>query len=274
MAKSGFRTLIVRIFPNEYSQQGTSEFVTRGLEALRMVRDEHAFGMGEVRRVPSHLELRVSGERYDELVRMQAMRDLEYFFTDELMKDLAAEGMRTFGDHAIRVAIGSDEQLGPAELYAAVVTPEKSAPSSKGGSAAPPPVSDSTRVLDAEESPTAVMAPPEQTLAPDRYNLVVTGPNGFRGEEVLSGDRWIVGRRGGSGRPIPVGYRKLDLNLRETISREQARVDLSGGRITVQRIGKAPMSISKRDTLGEGESRTLEMGTPFYIDDYEITITS
>lgn len=105
------------------------------------------------------------------------------------------------------------------------------------------------------------------------HHLVVTGPDQMRDQRRLEGTRWLIGRKGSTGRPVPEGYRKIDLDLRENISREQARVEVDGDRLIVQRIGKAGVTISGKDVLGEGEERVIPLGDPFYIDDYEITIS-
>ncbi len=50
-------------------------------------------------------------------------------------------------------------------------------------------------------------------------------------------------------------------------------MEVDGDRLIVQRIGKAGVTISGKDVLGEGEERVIPLGDPFYIDDYEITIS-
>src|SRR5687768_3074375 len=121
MSKSGFQRWLDKFFPSDDGGHRTNALVEQGLHALRLARDERAFTMGDVTRVPSRMELRISPERFDELKAMDAARDLEFFFNDELMRDLQAEGMRTFGDHAIHITVAADPDLGPDELYAEVL---------------------------------------------------------------------------------------------------------------------------------------------------------
>jgi hypothetical protein len=233
--------------------------------------------MGEMMRVPSRLELRLPQERFDELRGMDALRDLEYFFNDELMKDLAAENMRTFGDHAIHVSVAVDTTLQPDEIYATVLAPEGgTAERGKGVAAAfssGARAQDSTRVLGGDEGPSTQALDAAARTVTTGYHLAINGPDGFAMSERLESAHWIIGRRGSSGRPLPAGYRKLDLDVRETISREQVKLDLLEDRVRIERIGKAPMGLSKRDLLAEGENRVLGLGVPFYVEDYEIVIS-
>lgn len=272
----GLRDIIDRIFPTEEGRRRTNELVERGLEALRIARDERAFTMGNVTRVPSRLELRISQERFDDMKGMDAVRDLEYFFNDELMRDLTAENMRTFGDHAIHVTTAVDSSLGADEIYAAVLAPEGGKverPAGDSGGARPN-LPDSTRVLGVDDAPaTVAMDMPREREPEFSARLVVLAPGGARVEERLSGRQLIIGRRGASGRPIPAGYRKIDLDMRETVSREQLRVELGEGTFVVTRVGKTPVTISGREALAEGETRTLSYGTPLNIDEYELIIT-
>jgi hypothetical protein len=273
----GLRDLIDRIFPTEEGRRKTNELVERGLEALRLARDERAFTMGDVTRVPSRLELRISQERFDDMKGMDAVRDLEYFFNDELMRDMAAENMRTFGDHAIHVTVAVDGELGADEIYAAVLAPESGSPGAAAASSsygARPNLPDSTRVLGSDDAPATVALDMERDRAPEwSARLVMLAPGGVRVEERLDGRQWIIGRRGASGRPLPAGYRKLDLDLRETVSREQLRVELGEGTFVVARIGKTPVMVGTKEPLGEGEQRTVSYGTPLHIDGYELVIT-
>lgn len=278
MSKNVLGTWLEKLFPSgDERRTSTSALVERGLEALRQARDERAFSMGDMMRVPSRLELRIPRERFDELREMDALRDLEFYFNDELMKDLSAGDMRTFGDHAVRVSIASDETLQADEIYGMVLAPEvgagrggarASAPSAAPGAGRP----DSTRVLGEGEAPSTI-AFDQEAPAMAVHHLVVTGPDQMRDQRRLEGTRWLIGRKGSTGRPVPEGYRKIDLDLRENISREQARVEVDGDRLIVQRIGKAGVTISGKDVLGEGEERVIPLGDPFYIDDYEITIS-
>jgi hypothetical protein len=278
MPRLAFRDLIEKMFPSDEGRKRTNELVTRGVEALRLARDERGFAMGDTMRVPSRLELRLPQDRYDELASMDAMRDLEFFFNDELMKDLAAEKLRTFGDHAVHVTIAVDPSLQPDEIYAMVLTPENEmgkrgsvrlagSPQGRGAAA-----QESTRVLGDESASTQTLDAATRGYGA-AYHLRISGPGGYSHEERLEGAHWIIGRRGSSGRPLPAGYRKLDIEVRETISREQVKVDLFDDRIRIERIGKAPVGLSKRDLLGEGENRVLALGAPFVIEDYEVVIS-
>lgn len=272
----GLRDLIDKIFPTEEGRRKTNELVERGLEALRIARDERAFTMGSVTRVPSRLELRISQERFDDMKGMDAVRDLEYFFNDELMRDLTAENMRTFGDHAVHVTTAIDTSLGADEIYATVLAPESGKAERAAGDSfgARPDLPDSTRVLGNDDAPATValdMQPERQPQTSAR--LVMIAPGGVRSEEQLNGRQVIIGRRGASGRPIPAGYRKVDLEMRETVSREQLRIELGEGTFVVTHIGRTPVTIGNRESLAEGESRTLSYGTPVYIDEYELVIT-
>ena len=273
----GLRDLIDRIFPTEEGRRRTNELVERGLEALRIARDERAFTMGNVTRVPSRLELRISQERFDDMKGMDAVRDLEYFFNDELMRDLTAENMRTFGDHAIHVTTAVDSDLGADEIYATVLAPEGGKVDRPAGSpsAARPDLPDSTRVLGDDDAPATVALDSMQSERPAEWSarLVIIAPGGARVEERMGSRQWIIGRRGASGRPIPAGYRKLDLEMRETVSREQLRVELGEGTFVVTRIGRTPVTIGNKEPLAEGETRTISYGTPLYIDEYELIIT-
>jgi hypothetical protein len=274
MAK-GLSRWLDRIFPADDGGQRTNALVEQGLEALRIARDERAFTMGDVTRVPSRLELRISPERFDELKAMDARRDLEFFFNDELMRDLAAEGMRTFGDHAVHVTVAADPDLGPDEIYAEVLAPEAGAPRPEitGGRQNARPPEDSTRVLgDPDEGPATVAIPASPPTVPDvSYTVRVKGPGGFNSVEKLEGAHWVIGRRGSSGKQLPAGYRKLDLDVRETVSREQIKVDMMDDRMQVERIGKGVVRIGEHE-LREGERRMLPLGASIRIDEYDIVI--
>lgn len=276
-----------KLFPKDSEEPKTSKLADRALEALRLVRDDHSFAMGNVQRVPSRFELRLSQEQYDMMQGMDALRDFTFFLKDELMKDLANEGMRTFGDHTIRVAVESDAALGENELYAIVLNPdhgdarpagEGEAPRARGGEGpARPKAPDSTLVLGEEEEEPAEDEAPTVTLSgdataaqPERtYKLTVRYPGESNVERYLNGDRWIVGRRGRSGSPLPPNYHKLDLLLPSTISREQIRLELDPASILVERLGKAAVRFEDGAVLGEGESRRIEFGQPFFIEGIE-----
>jgi hypothetical protein len=273
MSKNLLRDWLEMFFPGGDRRSDTSALVEHGLEALRRARDERAFTMGEVRRVPSRLELRIPQERFEELKEMDALRDLAYYFNDELMKDLAAGDMRTFGDHAVRVSIAPDETLQPDEIYGMVLAPESGPSSAADRAPAPSARRDSTRVLGEGEEPRTVAFDEEIAASIPTFHMVVTGTDVPRQERRLEGTCWIIGRRGSSGRPLPEGCRKVDLDLRETVSREQVAVEIDGDRVLVRKLGKAPVSLAGHDQLGEAEERVIPLGDPFYIEDFEIMIT-
>lgn len=286
------REILNKLFPKDEEQKRTSKFVERGLEALRLVRDDHAVAMGTTRRVPSHFQLRVSPQHYDMLQGMDALRDMAFFFKDELMKDLNAEKMRTFGDHTVRVGIAADAALGANELYAVVLSPERAAEprrradrADSSANAAPP---DATRILGQElpqdESPTVVFsgsdsAPDASAAAAEApngteqwgWNLSLRFPDGTVREERLDGERWVVGRRGGTG-ALPAGFRKLDLDLPATISREQFSVELDRETLLLKNIGKAAVIFRDGTSLAANESRRLELDTPFFVEGIEVKI--
>lgn len=279
MSKSGFQRWLDKFFPADDGGQRTNVLVEQGLQALRLARDERAFTMGDVTRVPSRLELRISPERHEELKAMDAGRDLEFFFNDELMRDLAAEGMRTFGDHAVHVTVAADPDLGADEIYAEVLAPDAGTPKSapRGGnvprSAGPPPGEDATRVMGApDQGPSTVAIPSAAAPALPALRVRVKGPGGIDLNEPLEGRHWIIGRRGTSGKPIPAGYRKLDLDVRETVSREQVKLDIMDDRLQIERLGKGIVRVGD-DELREGERRIIPLGAPFRIDEYEVAIT-
>lgn len=262
------RRLIDTLFPagDPQRKKKTSELVALGLRALRDARDARAVATGNATLVPSRLELRMSQGRYDELMEIGATRDVEYYFNDEMMKDLAGGRMRTFGEHPVFVTIAADASLQPNEIYAAVLSPAREEDRPAVGSGAEP--YDRTGVLgDEEELPAP--PPPRRT----GYRLLLRGS--ANASVRLEGGRWILGRRGASGRLLPHGYVKVDLDLAPHVSREQARVDLIGGdRLRIERVGKAPMRLASGETIAEGESRLVPIGTPFYIDDCELLVTA
>lgn len=279
------RDILNKLFPKDEEERRSTKFVERGMEALRFVRDDHSMVMGSMRRVPSHFELRVSPQYYETLKGMDAIRDMAFFFKDELMKDLKAERLRTFGDHTVRVGISADPALGPNELYAVVLTPDRpaEAPRGSGRPAAPAPP-DATRVLGAEpaadEAPTVALEPEHAAPARDEkpkeeerwgWNLTLRFPDGSQHRERLDGERWIIGRRGGTG-GVPPGFRKLDLDLPATVSREQLAVELDPETFLLKRIGKAEVGFGDGASLAPEESRRLELGTPFFMEGIEVTI--
>ncbi|MBC8144429.1 MAG: hypothetical protein H7X80_02520 [bacterium] len=277
MSKSGFQRWLDKFFPSDDGGHRTNALVEQGLHALRLARDERAFAMGDVTRVPSRMELRMSPERFDELKAMDAGRDLEFFFNDELMRDLKVDGMRTFGDHAIHITVAPDPDLGPDELYAEVLAPEAGDSSRPqvaygGGSGGGVP-EDSTRVMGAPDAgPATVAMPSVETARPLTYQLRITGPGNYALVEVLNGRNWLLGRRGSTGNPLPSGYRKLDLDVRETVSREQVKIDMMGDRYQVERIGKGTVAVGN-DQMRESEKRILPIGASFFMDEYEVMIS-
>jgi hypothetical protein len=199
------------------------------------------------------------------------VQDIEYYFNDELLKDMAAGRMKTFGDNPVYVTIAADPSLQPNEIYGAVLTPEKEdAPPVPTGRAAE--IFDRTSVLGEE-----VIAAPQQQhqhvpAGPPVLRLV-TSQGGRTRELPLEGRRWILGRRGSSGRETVEGYRKIDLDLPTTVSREQVRLDLIGGdRLRIERIGKAVVRLANGEELPEGENRLLPLGAGFYIEDFAFSV--
>jgi len=265
MAKSGRRSFLDIIFPAGEAGKKTSELIERGLEALRGARDERALTVGRTTLAPSRLELRLPQARYDELAELGAVRDVEIFLNDELLRDLTAQEMRTFGDQPVYVTVAADTSLQPNELYAAVLPPEP------GGSghvpAASLPVYDRTSVLGEAGEP---VAPAPETV--QGHRLVVRAEGNVR-ELHLSGTRWIIGRRGASGQPLPEGFHKVDLDLPPTVSREQLRAEMiAADRLLVRRIGKAPVMLHGSGELREGEQRLIPPGTPVIVGDCELVI--
>lgn len=285
--------LLNALFPKDEEERRSSKFVERALDALRMVRDEHSVAMGTVRRAPSNLELRVSQSQYETLTGMDALRDMCFFFKDELMKDLAKHGMRTFGDHTIRVGIAPDSILGPQEIYAVVLNPERrpeERPSAAKGARSVP-AEDSTRVFDEPDmsgepgaaDATLVLgdaADAEHETEPEAgreslpeptppARLVVRYPDGRTQEEPLPSNRWIIGRRGSSGGDRGDGVRKLDLDLPTTVSREQLAVELEESTLLVRRAGKADVTLYDGTLLEEGGTRRIEYGRSLIVEGVE-----
>lgn len=273
------KDLLNRLFPRDEEVVGrSSKFVERGLEALRLVRDDHAVAMGSVRRVPSHFELRVSPEHFEALQGMDALRDMAFFFKDELMKDLAPQKMRTFGDHTVRVGIAPDPALGTNELYAVILNPErKSATDRRPEGPTAPAGPDATRILGIEPEPPIEDQAPTTALGDVRkqqewgWNLTIRFPDGHTHDERLDHNRWIVGRRGSTG-TLPPGTRKLDLDLPTTVSREQLAVELDADTALLRRIGKASVGFKDGTTLAENESRRIELGEAFFVEGVEMKI--
>jgi hypothetical protein len=268
MAKQGRRSLFDVIFPSGEGRKKTSELIERGLEALRVARDERALAVGNVTLVPSRLELRLPQVRYDELAEVGAVRDVEYFLNDELMKDMAGGELRTFRDHPVYVTVSADTSLQPNEIYAAVLPPqsaEEELAMSPSGSVP----RDRTSVLGEGGFPEPMPVAPQGRTG---YRLVFR-EEGRNHELHLDGRRWIIGRRGSSGRPLPEGFQKVDLDFPPTVSREQVRVEMiAEDRMRIERIGKAPVLLHGTEELREGETRLIPLGARFQIGDYEVAI--
>lgn len=262
------RSIFDVIFPSGETKKKTSELIERGLEALRGARDERALSVGAATLVPSRLELRLPQIRYDELAEVGAVRDVEHFLNDELLRDLAAHSLRTFGDRPVYITITSDTSLQPNEMYAVVLSPESGLPEPGNAAQSAPPY-DRTSVLGEEGIPQPVAAAPDM---PQGYRLVVRAEGKLR-ELHLSGSRWIIGRRGSSGRPLPEGYSKVDLDLPPTVSREQIRIEMiAADRMVIQKIGQAPVLIHGSEELREGEQRLVSIGSIFHIGECELRL--
>ncbi len=263
----GLRGLIDMLFPAGEARKKTSELIELGLRALRDARDERAVIAGAETLVPSRFELRLSQGRYDELAEMGGVRDIAIYFNDELMKEMRGRRMRTFGDHPLYVTIAADPLLQPNEIYAAVLTPVQE---HEPDLLPPDPAyHDRTSVLGAE-MPAAPAAP-----APRPQLRLVVRAGAPAADIGLEGTRWVIGRRGASGQPLREGYRKIDLDLPATVSREQVLLELIGGdRLRIERVGKAAVRLMGGDTLAEGESRLLPLGASFTIEQCEIAVVS
>ena len=275
------RGIIDKLFPKDLEQKPSSKLVERGLEALRLVRDEHAVMMGTARRVPSHFELRLSPHRHEGVAGMDALRDMEFFFKDELMKDLTAENMRTFGDHTIHVRIADDPGLNDNELYAIVLNPDRrsrSAEHKAHGVANQSHVpDDSTQVLAAlpaeqepDESVTVVLDKIEDPMP--SYNFQVRPPDSSFATTELRGEHWVIGRRGSSGNPLPEGFQKLDLDLPTTVSREQVHVEIDSSSVLVTSVGKGRVTFADDHALNQNESRRIEFGASFFVEGIEMRV--
>lgn len=277
------KSLLEKLFPKDEPAGSSNRLVQRGLEALRLVRDSRAVSMGNVRRTPSHYELRIASGLYDELSDIDALNDLAFHLKDELMKDLASEKGQTFGDHTIHVRIAQDSSLAENEIYAVVRNPERGA--KQDGSAAgqksadpvrsdrprrPAPDEEATRVLglgattdDGDEDRTMVLG--TQT-PPQLGTLRVNRPDGSREGLPLSSERFVVGRAGESGRGIPEGFDKIALDLPKTVSREQIAVTLDADGWLVERIGNGGVSFIDGTSLEPGASRRLSYTDPVILD--------
>ncbi len=265
MAKSR-RSFFDVMFPSGEGKKKTSELIERGLDALRAARDERALAVGAHTLVPSRLELRLPQIRYDEMAEVGAVRDVEYFLNDELMKDLAGGDLRTFRDQPVYVTISADSSLQPNEIYAAVLPPQNPEEEMPVSGAVP---RDRTSVLGEEGFPEPASVVPAARAG---YRLIVR--DGGRNREVhLVGRRWIMGRRGSSGRPLPEGFQKVDLDFPATVSREQVRLEMiAEDRMRIERIGKATVLLHGTEELREGETRLIPLGARFHIGDQEMVV--
>lgn len=288
------KRLLDKLFPAAESTDGrSSRLVSRGLDALRMARDARAVTMGDVRRVPSHLELRIASPLYDELSSIDALNDLSFHLKDEMMRDLSREKAKTFGDHTIHVTIAADSGLAENEIYAVVRNPERRSdrasaatdersgdvPASPRPSSRPAPVEeDATRVLG-EEQPEVEEEVPEQeedrTVVLDlrpTYRLVASKPDGTTEQIELTSERCVVGRTAIGERPLPEGFVKIDLELPKTVSREQVTIIIEEGSLLVERIGAGPVRFADDSELDVGASRRLPFGDPIIFDGGSITV--
>lgn len=256
------------MFPSGDGPKKTSELIERGLEALRVARDERALCVGAVTLLPSRLDLRLPQARYDELAEVGAVRDVEYFLNDEMMRDLAGAGVRTFGDHPVYITLSADSSLQPNEIYAAVLSPgtgEQEPAMAPGGRIS----RDRTTVLGE-----GGFSEPTPVREQGRSGYRLTFRQDGRGQELhLDGRRWIIGRRGSSGRPLPDGFQKVDLDFPPTVSREQVRIEMiADDRMQIERIGKAQVLLHGMEELQEGAMRLIPLGARFQIGDCELII--
>lgn len=289
MPASRFRTLIDTLFPSSDGTIERSQFVQESLRSLRMVRDERALLMGSTKRIPSRYELRISAEQFDQLKGMHAIRDLEIFLTDQLMKESSAGGMRTFGDHLLRVAIACDDALTSGEMYTAVLSPEiKQSPLQRPFAphlAAHQPTGraieeDATRVIGEygnqseshHENQSELLPAPAQPPLPIAWRIVVEQDGRAIANAQLSQGFWIVGRRGTPRPLLPHNHRSLELDLRETVSRHQLRLEVHEDWVVVEQIGKGKAFIGQDDPLRPGFPRTMLPGTELQLEGYTIRL--
>jgi hypothetical protein len=275
------KSILDRLFPKEDTGYSSSRLVARGLEALRLARDSRAVSMGNLRRTPSHFELRIASGLYEELAGIDAINDLAFHLKDEMMKDLAGEKGRTFGDHTIHVQIAQDSGLAENEIYAIIRNPER------GGSTAvrssttsavsrnrrvpTAPDDESTRVLgqqreaqpEDEDGRTVVLGEePPHTVAVIRINR----PDGTRDSVDVMSEKIVIGRAGLSGKGLPEGFQKIDIDLPRTVSREQIAITLDDDGWRVERIGSGGVSFIDGSTLEQGASRRLSYTDPVILD--------
>lgn len=270
MPSSRIRAVFETLFPSSDGTIERSQLVQQSLRSLRMVRDQQTLVMGSTKRIPSRYELRLSPEQFDQLQAMHALRDLEIFLADQLMKDSASGGMRTFGDHLLRVAIACDDTLTSGELYTATLPPEIRPPAASplASPAAHPAHDDSTRVLGAPDS--AIPPAPFPQALPAVWRAIVEGDGGAIANVELTQGTWIIGRYGNSGTPLPEQCRKIDLDVRPTVSRQQLRVEVLEDSIVVEQIGKGRMWLAENDHFRPGFPRTLLPGSLIHVEEYTI----
>jgi hypothetical protein len=272
MAKNALRKLIDTLFPSGDRTGDAGALIERGLEALRRERDERAITMGKQRMVPSRLELSLSQPLYDELAELAGVRDVEYFLNDELMKDLRLDRIKTFSDLPVHVTLAVDTSLAANEIRASVLAPESELrPDPTMPSGGTP--YDRTAVLGQDDALLARANQPQANSQPS-YRLVLRQNGIAIGSASLSGRHWIVGRRGVSGRALPEGCVKVDLDLPPTVSREQLRIDLiDAERMRLQCIGQGGTSLGDGDRLALDENRLIAVGVPIFVEEYELVIT-
>lgn len=284
MPPSRFRVLIDKLFPNSDGTIERSQFVQESLRSLRMVRDERALLMGTTKRIPSRYELRISADQFDQLRAIHAIRDLEVFLTDQLMKESSAGAMRTFGDHLLRVTIACDDALTTGEIYTAVLSPEvkQSTSQSTGQGASGPTLrsfsgvieNDATRVMGESGNGTEPLPVPIQTPLPTprMWRIVVEWEGKGIANAELSQGIWIVGRRGSPRTPLPSNYRTIELDVRETVSRQQLRLEVHEDWVVVEQIGKGRTFLAENDPLRPGFPRTMLPGAELQLEGYTIRL--
>ena len=292
MPASRFRSLIDMLFPSSDETIERSQFVQESLRSLRMVRDERALLMGSTKRIPSRYELRINPEQFDQLKGMHAISDLEVFLTNQLMKESSAGEMRTFGDHLLRVTIACDDALTSGEMYTAVLTPETKPPASPHLTAHPAPhrtahqpiggafANDATRVLgeveSRSESPSErqreSLPTPAQPPPPSPWRIVVEWEGEVIANAQLPQGFWIIGRRGNPRPALPQNHHSLELDLRETVSRHQLRLEVHDDWVVVEQIGKGRVSVGQNDPLRPGFPRTMLPGTELQVEGYTIRL--
>jgi len=261
---STLRRLIDLLFPSGETTRERNELLDRGLEALRRVRDERRLAMGRSILVPARLELLLPQGLFDQLTVVGGVKDVEFYLNDEIMKDLRAGGLRTFGDAPVHVSVNVESSLAANEILARVIAPENQGESERSGEQY-----DRTMVLGAGDVVRTSHDPPPAPM----YRLMVRLHGKPVADVALVGRHWIVGRRGSTGRPLPEGCRKLDIAFEATVSREQLRLDLiDGDRLRLQQLGQGRVAVSGGALLVPEENRLIAVGLPFTVEDYELTV--